>query len=226
MSFPALVATLALLAGAAAASDFRPLFNGQDLTGWDGDPRFWSARDGILRGETTLGSLPKSNTFLIWRGGTVRDFELRVKFRIRNGNSGIQYRSREIGRWSVAGYQAEIENRQGKVGFLYEERGRKELARVGQKVRIDSDGKRQIVGQLGDVKRDFIERGYYRERQWNEYVIIARGNRLEHWLNGFQTIELTDQDSARRSESGLLALQIHVGPPMLVEFKEILLRDF
>jgi hypothetical protein len=205
--------------------DFRSLFNGNDLSGWDGDKRFWSARDGVIRGETTLGALPKTNTFLIWRGGAPGDFELRLKFRIQNGNSGVQYRSREIGRWTAAGYQAEIENRQGKVGFLYEEKGRKFLARVGEKVRVDDSGKPQVVGSLGDVKRDFVDRGYYREKEWNEYVITAQGNRLEHRLNGFQTIELVDDDTARRAASGLLALQIHVGPPMLVEFKDILLRE-
>src|SRR5687768_8440731 len=90
----------------AADADFKPVFNGKDLTGWDGDKRFWSVKDGVIRGETTLTALPMGNTFLIWRAGTLRDFELRVKFRIQNGNSGVQYRSKDLGKWVVSGYQA------------------------------------------------------------------------------------------------------------------------
>jgi hypothetical protein len=211
-------------AAAAAEGEFRAIFNGHDLSGWDGDPRFWSARDGAIRGETTLQALPKTNTFLIWRGGVVRDFELRLKFRIQNGNSGVQYRSRDLGKWVVGGYQAEVENSPGKVGFLYEEKGRKFLARVGERVVIGADAKPRVVGALGDLKKDFLERGYYRPKVWNEYRIIARGPHLEHWLNGVKTIDVTDEDPVHRALEGILALQIHVGPPMLVEFRDLALR--
>jgi hypothetical protein len=207
----------------AAETDFKPIFNGRDLTSWDGDPRFWSVQDGVLRGETTLANLPKGNTFLIWRGGVLKDFELRLKFRIRNGNSGVQYRSKDLGKWVVSGYQAEIENKQGKVGFLYHEKGRKYLANVGEKVVIGEDGKPKVVGELAK-KEDLIAKGYYKEKEWNEYRIIGRGNRLEHWLNGFQTILCLDNDPAGRAIEGVLALQIHAGPPMLVEFKDIALK--
>lgn len=206
------------------AADFKPLFNGKDLTGWDGDTRFWSARDGVIRGETTFKALPLGNTFLIWRGGTLKDFELRLKFRIQNGNSGVQYRAKDLGKWVVSGYQAEIENKQGKVGFLYEEKGRKYLANVGEMVVVEASGKPKVTGSLG-AKDDFISKGYYKEKDWNEYFIIARGNHLEHWLNGFKTIEINDDDPAHRALEGILALQIHAGPPMLVEFKDILLKN-
>lgn len=208
----------------AAESEFRTLFNGRDLTGWDGDRRYWSVRDNCLRGETTLAALPLGNTFLIWRGGTLKDFELRLKFRLRNGNSGVQYRCKDLGKWVVSGYQAEIENKQGKAGFLYEEKGRGWVARVGEKVEAGPDGKLKVTGEL--AKKDaLIAQGYYRMGDWNEYRIVARGNRVEHWLNGFQTIDFTDHDAARRALDGLLALQIHAGPPMLVEFKDILLKN-
>jgi hypothetical protein len=124
----------------------------------------------------------------------------------------------------VKGYQAEIENKQGKVGFLYEEKGRKYLANVGEKVEVTEDGKPRVVGSLGDKKKDFVDRQYYKARDWNDYHIVARGNRIEHRLNGFKTIELEDNDLKGRSVEGLLALQIHTGPPMLVEFKDILLK--
>jgi hypothetical protein len=216
-----------LLAGASslrAADGFEAIFNGRDLSGWDGDPRFWTAKAGVIRGETTLQALPTGNTFLIWRGGVVKDFELKLKFRIQNGNSGVQYRSRDLGKWVVSGYQAEIENKQGKVGFLYHEKGRKYLANVGEVVEVQTDGKPKVVGQLAS-KQDFIAKGYYKEKEWNEYRIVARGSHLEHWLNGFKTIELTDNDPAGRSLEGILALQIHRGPPMVVEFRDIQLKN-
>lgn len=223
----ALLFALTMFAGAASAADaeFKPIFNGKDLKGWDGDPRFWSVQEGVLRGETTLAALPKGNTFLIWRGGVLKDFELKLKFRIRNGNSGVQYRSKDLGKWVVTGYQAEIENKQGKVGFLYEEKGRKYLANVGEMVRVGDDGKPVVTGSLGDKKADFIDKGYYREKDWNEYIIVARGNYVAHWLNGFQTVEVIDHDPKGRALEGLLALQIHAGPPMLVEFKDIELKS-
>ena len=211
------------LAALAGESEFRPLFNGRDLTGWDGDRRYWSVRDHCLRGETTLAALPVGNTFLIWRGGVLKDFELRLKFRLRNGNSGVQYRSADRGKWVVSGYQAEIENKLGKAGFLYEEKGRGWLARVGEKVEAGPDGKPRVVGELAKQEA-LIAAGYYRLRDWNEYRIVARGSHVQHWLNGFQTIDFTDHDPARRALTGLLALQIHAGPPMLVEFRDILLK--
>jgi hypothetical protein len=204
-------------------ADFKSIFNGRDLSGWEGDPKFWSVRDGVLRGETTLGKLALSNTFCIWRGGLLKDFELKLKFRIQNGNSGIQYRSKDLGKFSVAGYQAEIENHQGKVGFLYEEKGRKYLVNVGERVTVDGRGERRVTGMIAP-QAEYISKGYYKDRDWNEYRIIAKGNYVTQYLNGFQTIELTDDDAKKRALEGVLALQIHAGPPMLVEFKDILLK--
>jgi hypothetical protein len=209
--------------GTLNAEEYRPLFNGRDLSGWEGNPLLWSVKNGAIRGETTLSALALSNTFLIWKGGMLRDFELKLKFRIHSGNSGIQYRSKVIGKWSVAGYQAEIEDTPGKVGFLYEERGRKYLANVGERVEMQADGTRRVVDQIAP-KEEFVKKRYYKEKDWNEYLIVAHGNRLTHYLNGFQTVELTDNDAKRRSLAGVLALQIHAGLPMTVEFKDIFLR--
>jgi len=130
-----------------------------------------------------------------------------------------------LGKFVVGGYQAEIENTQGKVGFLYEERGRKYLANVGEKVEIGPDGKPKVTEALGDKQKDFIQKGYYKNKDWNEYRIVARGNHLEHWLNGFKTVEVTDNDPKSRASEGILAFQIHGGPPMVVEFKDILLKN-
>lgn len=221
----ATVMALALLLAVSARSEegFVPLFNGKDLSGWDGDPALWSVQDGAICGETTAGHPARKNTFLIWRGGVLTNFELRVTFRLRNGNSGIQYRSREIGPWRVAGYQAEVENTPGKVGFLYDEAARGWMVDVGDSVLWDREGKKQPMGKVADV--DALKReGYYKNGDWNEYVILARGNHLAHYLNGRPTMELIDEDPKGRALQGLLALQIHAGAPMRVEFKNILLR--
>jgi len=215
--------------GKAPTSDegFIPIFNGKDLTGWDGDPRLWSVRDGVIRGETTTEKPAQGNTFLIWRGGKTRDFVLKLKFRIRDGNSGVQYRSQDLGNWSVSGYQVEVANDRPNpgigAGFLYHERGRGELAYVGEFAVIDSTGKRTVVGKVGDANA-LKEAGYYRNGDWNEFTIGAHGNRLIHLVNGYQTIELIDNDAKAGMREGILALQIHAGPPMLVEFKDIRLK--
>jgi len=211
------------LADCGTAQGFTSIFNGRDLSGWDGDPRLWSVRDGAIQGRTTEGNPAKANTFCIWRGGTVRNFVLKIKFRIQNGNSGIQYRSRDLGNWSVSGYQAEVCNKQGQVGFLYDERGRGRMAYVGEFALIDRHGDKTVVGRVAD-KQDLIAAGYYRQKQWNEYTIIARGNHLIHILNGFQTIEMIDRDPKGRSMEGVLALQIHTGPPMVVQYKDIRIK--
>jgi hypothetical protein len=207
----------------------KKIFNGENLDGWEGDTRLWKVEGGVIRGETTDEAQTQGNTFLVWKEGKLEDFELRIKFKIDHGNSGIQYRSELLpadenaqNKWVVKGYQAEVENAPGKVGFLYHERGRGYLCNVGEKVEIGEDGKPQVVGQLG--KQDEIAKTYNKS-DWNEYVIIAKGNHVQHWLNGFQTVDMTDNDPKNRHMDGVLALQIHSGPPMWVEFKDIRLKQ-
>ena len=202
---------------------FIALFNGTDLTDWDGDPRFWSVAEGVIRGQTTPEQVTQGNTFCIWRGGKLKDFVLKIKFRIENGNSGIQYRSVDKGNWSVAGYQAEVENAPGKVGFLYHESGRGGLVNVGDIMQINDKAEKQVIGKVSD-REQLIKEGYYKPKDWNEYTIICRGNHVMHYLNGYPTVELIDNDPRGRLLEGILALQIHAGPPMLVEFKDIRLK--
>src|SRR5687767_6922015 len=218
-------------------ADMKPLFNGTDLTGWDGDTRLWTVNDGIVRGQTTKENIAKGNTFLIWRGGTLADFELRCSFRIKNGNSGIQYRSKPVdtknseNKWVVGGYQAEIENTPGKIGFLYHERGPGRgypdkgnyLCRAGDKVTIGEDGKSQVVTKVGE-NAELAK--LYKKSDWNEYIIIARGNHIEHYINGYKMIDVTDNDPKNRMMSGILALQLHAGNPMVVEFKDVRLKQY
>jgi len=206
------------------------LFNGKDLAGWDGDPKFWSVKDGVIHGETSNENRAKNNTFLIWRGGTVRDFELKLKFRIEGGNSGVQFRSREAAgnpsKWSIAGYQAEVCNEQPQVGFLYEESTKRGgLARVGEFVVVDQGGNKHAIRKIADPC-ELVKTGYYKPKDWNEYTVTAMGNHIVLKLNGHKTVELIDNDATGRSLEGLIALQIHMGPPMVVEFKDILLKQY
>ena len=124
----------------------------------------------------------------------------------------------------VAGYQAEVDNAPGKAGFLYQEKGRKFLALIGEKVEIDQSQQPKVVGLLAP-RQDLLERKYFTPREWNDYRIVAQGNRLAHYVNGVQVVDVLDNDPKGRSLEGILALQIHVGPPMLVEFKNILLKN-
>jgi len=204
------------------------IFNGKDLTGWDGDPNLWSAKDGTIRGETTKEHAAKGNTFLIWKGGTPGDFELRLSYRMRNGNSGVQYRSKHLkeqkdNAWVVSGYQAEVANSPGHDGFLYHERGRGSICLVGEKVVMENGGKKKVVGSVGDPKAIAAT---LKPNEWNDYSIIAKGNNLVHYLNGVQTIDFTDEDEKGRAMSGIIALQIHAGGPMIVEFKDLRLKTY
>ena len=158
---------------------------------------------------------------MIWRNGEVGDFELRLKFRIVGGNSGIQYRSKEVEKWVIAGYQADIDSKDQYPGILYEERLRGILALRGKQVVIDEDGNKTDVGTTADDKTilDSIKK-----EDWNEYHIKAVGNHLVQALNGHVTVDVTDNQASKRAMSGLLALQLHAGPPMLVQFKDIQLK--
>jgi len=200
---------------------FKSLFNGNDLAGWDGDPKFWSVKDGAVTGQTTAENPTKGNTFLIWRDGPVDDFELRLSFKIVGGNSGIQYRSKDLGNWVVGGYQGDFEAGETYSGILYEERGRGILAQRGQKTEIGPDGKVNVVASLGDTK-DI--QTVIKKEDWNEYVILARGNELTHIINGRVTAQVVDNQPEKRALSGILALQLHAGPPMTVQFKNIRIK--
>ena len=156
-------------------SGFVPIFNGKDLDGWDGNPKFWSVKDGAIVGETTAENPTKGNTFLIWRQAPVDDFVLRASFKLRNHNSGIQYRSKELEKWVVGGYQADMEfgdpvNGDRYTGMLYEERGRGILAPRGKKVVIAADGKKEETS-IGDPQELLAN---IKKGDWNEYEVIAR----------------------------------------------------
>jgi hypothetical protein len=215
----------------AADDGFKPIFNGKDLTGWNGNPKLWSVRDGAITGQTTAENPTKGNTFIIWTNGTVSDFELRCSFKLVPGdsqgfaNSGIQYRSKVLNpaNWVVGGYQGDMEAGPSYTGILYEEAmTRGIMAQRGEKVVFSEEGKREVTGSVG--KASEIEAAI-KKGDWNEYVIIAKGNHLQHFVNGKQTIDVTDDCTSKRSMSGVLALQLHAGSPMMAQFKEIRLKE-
>lgn len=208
----------------AAEPGFESIFNGKDLTGWDGNPKLWSVRDGAITGQTSAADPIKENTFLIWTNGTTADFELRFSYRMVGGNSGVQYRSKVLDpkKWIVGGYQADFEAGKTYSGILYEERmSRGIMAARGEKLVWDKEGKKHVTGSVG--KSDDIQAAIKHE-DWNEYVVIAKGNHLQHFINGKATVDVTDETEGKRADSGVLAFQVHVGPPMLVQFKDVRIK--
>jgi hypothetical protein len=219
-----LLLTSSISALSAAEAGFQELFNGKDLKGWDGNPKLWSVQDGAITGQTTAENPIKENTFLVWTNGNVGDFELRFTYRIIGGNSGVQYRSEVMdpAKWIVGGYQADIEAGTTYTGILYEERkSRQIMAARGEKVVWDKDGKKQVTGSLGDSS---AIQAAIKSGDWNDYVIIAKGNHLQHFINGKQTVDVTDDTESKRASTGVLALQVHAGPPMKVQFKNMRIK--
>jgi hypothetical protein len=226
-------AMLMLLACAALAqppvpplpeTGFHPIFDGKSMAGWDGDPTFWRYENGELIGETTKERQPKQNTFLIWRGGTPGNFELKCDFKLTGFNSGIQYRSSELPdiKWAMKGYQADMDGEQQYTGQIYEERGRGFLALRGQFSYVGENGKPGVVGSLGgsDELKALIHGD-----SWNDLHIIARGNTLVQVLNGRVMSMLIDDDTKNRKMDGLIGIQVHKGPSMKIEVKNIRIKE-
>jgi len=226
------VSTIAFAISAHAAE--KSLFNGKDLEGWQGDPGLWTVEDGAITGRTTPDNKAAANTFLIWKGGEPGDFELTLKFKMKPGdeknyvNSGIQFRSKvaDPEKWVVGGYQADFEYGETYSGILYEERGRGILAQRGQQVKITqgetpAKPKIEVTGKTGESAE--IQAAIKKD-DWNDYRIVAKGNRVEQYINGKATVVVVDE-TAEAPKSGVIALQLHAGPPMQVQFKDIVLKE-
>ena len=205
-------------------SGFRKIFDGKSLAGWEGDTNYWRVEDGCLVGEVTTNNLLKQNSFIVWRGGETRDFELKVAYRISDqGNSGINYRSLMVtnGPWTMRGYQADIDGRNEYTGQNYEEKGRTFLALRGQVTRQVDGELPQIIGVLGTSEGLLAG---IKPNDWNEYHLIVSGNTLTHILNGRVMSVVIDEDMKNRKFDGLLGVQVHVGPPMKVEYRNFRLK--
>jgi Domain of Unknown Function (DUF1080) len=229
-------AELPPLAAPPEPEGMQQLFNGQDLGGWSGDPRLWSVKDGVIHGETTAENVAAGNTFLIWQGGKVGDFELRLSFRCNaDNNSGIQYRSKQItdytakNKWVVRGYQHEIRNENtlpNVSGFIYDEGGgaggRQRICQAGEQATWEAAGGKKIAATLID-QPEFTK--LMKIDDWNDVVIRAEGNHIRHYLNGRLILDFTDADPSKALTEGVLALQLHAGKPMWAEYRDIRLKS-
>jgi hypothetical protein len=209
----------------AEGDGLKELFDGKTLVGWDGDPVYWSVKNGLIVGEVTPETILKRNSFLIWKGGKVGDFELVVEYRVsEKGNSGINYRSVETPdlQWALTGYQADIDGGDKWTGQNYEERGRTFLAYRGQGVILKSDSKPEVVKQIGDAAE--LQKSV-KKVDWNTYRIVAEGKVMRHYVNGVLMSEVEDLDPVKHVREGLLGVQVHVGPPMKIEYRSIRLKN-
>ncbi len=208
---------------ASAEDGFHSIFDGKTFDGWDGNPKFWRVEDGTITGQTTEENPTSGNTFIIWRNGETTDFELKLEYKIVGGNSGIQYRSFEVPdkKWVVGGYQADFEAGTTYSGILYGERFRGILAPRGKKTVIGADHKPKVISEFADGK---MLQDKIKKEDWNEYHIIARGFSFTHKINGTVMSECRDDDKEMRRANGILALQLHAGPPMKVQFRNIRIK--
>ena len=202
---------------------FTPMFNGTSLEGWEGDPGFWKVEGGLLVGESTAEKPLPANTFLIWKGGEPADFELKLDFRITAGNTGVQYRSQrapDVGPFVLKGYQADIDFNNQWTGQLYEERGRGFLALPGQAT-SSAGAKPRVIGAVtpAEAIKAAVNVG-----GWNTIHIVARGDLVVHAVNGKVTAVFLDGDAEKRPSKGAIGLQLHTGPPMRAEYRNVAIR--
>ena len=208
---------------------FRSMFDGKTLAGWEGDPKYWRVENGALVGEITPETVIKSNTFIIWKGGAPADFELKADYRITSaGNSGINYRSVVVpdpvtpaNKFAMRGYQFDIDGANRYTGQNYEEKGRLFHALRGQVTHVVGGQKPILLSAIGDTAAmaEFIT------KDWNSVHLIIRGNTLIHMLNGHLMCVVIDDDAPNRMLKGEIGVQVHVGPPMKVEYRNFRLKE-
>lgn len=222
---------------------FVQIFDGKTLKGWDGDPTYWRVENGNLVGEITPTTLLKTNSFIIWRGGEPGDFEFKGEFNITSeGNSGINYRSDQLPDvpFALRGYQADIDGKNRYTGQNYEERKRTTLAYRGQKTTIpaytgaatpeavranvknNAWGALTVTGSLGNS--DSLKTKIKAE-DWNSFRLVIKGNRLQHYINDVLMSEVIDEDTVNGKTKGLMGVQVHVGPPMKVQYRNLMLKQ-
>ena len=222
---------------------FVRIFDGKTLNNWEGDSTYWRVENGNLVGEITPQTLLKTNSFIVWKGGEPADFELKGEFNItEKGNSGINYRSEKLTDipFALKGYQADIDGDNRYTGQNYEERGRTTLAYRGQitsinpqsgnqkqedfktKVKNNAWSDLKITGTLGDS--DSLKTKIKRQ-DWNSFHLMIKGNRLKHYINDILMSDVTDNDVVNGKSKGIIGVQVHVGPPMKVQYRNLRLKQ-
>jgi len=209
---------------------FQPIFDGKTLAGWEGNPAYWRVENGSIVGEITPATVIKSNTFVIWRGGRPKDFELKLDYRITpEGNSGVNYRSTVVpdpvtadNKFAMRGYQCDLDGRKMYPGNNYEEKGRLFLAVRGQMTHVVGGRVPVLLSMIGDTN----ELARTITDDWNAIHLIVRGNMLMHIINGRLMTVVIDDDAPNRQADGLIGMQVHAGPPMKVEYRNIRLKNW
>lgn len=212
------------------------MFDGKTLSGWEADPKFWSVEDGAITGRTTKDNRTKGNTFCIWKGGEASDFELNLEFRIQAHNSGIQFRSFPLpgatDPWRLGGYQADFDAANNWSGTLFGEKFRTILAKRGQSstvtgAKMSKTKRPKLVAQRKSKPLESAEKlldSIKSYPEWNRYRIVAKGNQFELYINDKLMSQCTDDDEENRRAAGLFGLQLHAGPPMKAQFKNLELK--
>jgi hypothetical protein len=220
---------------------FVSLFDGKTLHNWVGDTTYWRVEDGCLVGVVTPETLLKRNSFIIWQGDMPENFEIRVEYKISaQGNSGINYRSEKIEGFPyvLRGYQADLDGANNYTGSNYEERRRTTLASQGEKttlppIAVSPDSLQAhirnnqwlpkiVTGSLGDPA---ALKAVIKNDDWNDYKIMVEGNHMQHYINGVLMSDVTDNDTVNRRFTGLLGVQVHVGPPMRIAYRNFRLKQ-
>ncbi|MDG2381148.1 MAG: DUF1080 domain-containing protein [Pirellulaceae bacterium] len=196
------------------------LFDGKTLENWDGDPRFWQVENNAITGTTTADKALSRSTYLIWRGKAFDDFKMTFEYRIIGGNSGVHFRSREVSKWQAEGYQADISDWEDYTGVFYASH-RAQLAFRGESVAIDEDGTKNVTkfGDHDDLRK------HIKEKEWNRYTAIAKGSHIMLLVNGVMMSQGFDRDREHATRKGIIAIQLHDGPPMKIQIRNIILQQ-
>ncbi len=203
--------------------EFTQIFDGKTLDGWKGEVDRWRVEDGAIVGEIPAGGRLDHNTWLVWEGGQLADFELCLEFRLTGepaANSGIQFRCQAESVTRVSGYQADLDMGAKWLGRIYDEHGRALLVERGTRVLVQEDGQR-VVEPFAAANQYAV---LFRERDWNDYRIRACGEHVTIEVNGTLFSELVDRQEGEKDLSGQLAFQLHSGPATRIEFRRIRYR--
>lgn len=199
--------------------DLVPIFDGKSLKDWDGLEGWWWIEDGTITSESTPEKPCKNAHYLFWTKEQPEDFILKLEFRLRNGNSGIQFRSEKRPNYDIWGYQADIDDTGEWIGALFQH-DRWAVAKRGYKVWIDENGNKKEEN-FADSKA-LLE--FIKQNDWNEYEIRAIGNHIQLFINGKLMCEAFDDDKKFARRKGYIALQMHPGPPMKIQFRNIRIK--
>ncbi len=208
-------------AGAATCGVGVSLFNGKDLSGWEGAPGWWTVEDGALTAQSTPAKPCTACNYLVWQGGKPADFELTCDFKLSAAaNSGIQIRSETRPNWDTYGYQADMTGDGSLVGYVYHHK-RGLIGARGENVTITADGKKEVrkIGDAAGLLKN------YKPGDWNQYSITCIGSDISLSINGVLMCQISDKDASTAVKNGIIALQMHPGPPMKVQFKNIILKE-